>query len=143
MHLRLEALLGNLGHVLSENLRGDGGALPVDYIVLVDINFNNLWLVQIARRHSHRHIQVDGMQLNWNRDDQHHQEHQHHVNQGCRVHIHHDFHGLDFSPQFRFFYCHTVNSFIKEYRFKSRSDKTYKERAGGSVINATLLIPAL
>ena len=66
-------------------------AIPVDDAVGVDINLDDHRVYLFSRWRGHRHVQIHGVKLRWNGDDQHDQEHQHHVNQWRGVDLHHHF----------------------------------------------------
>jgi hypothetical protein len=65
-------------------------AVPEDRAVEIDVDSHDHGLLQGRRRRAHRHVQVDAVELHRDRDDQHDDQHQHHVDQRRGVDVHHD-----------------------------------------------------
>ena len=65
-------------------------AVPQHGAVEVDVDRHDHRLLQRRRRRADRHVEVDAVQLDRDRDDQHDDQDQHHVDQRRGVDVHHD-----------------------------------------------------
>src|SRR5450631_2122032 len=90
VHFGLVELAGHVDQVLLEaGPVRDRGAIPVDRAVEVHVNRDHNRRPDRRRRIAHRHVQVYRVQLDRNGDDQHDQQHQHHIDQRSGVDVDH------------------------------------------------------
>src|SRR5215472_19225633 len=68
----------------------DDFTIPIDDAVGVDVELHDLGQQQRRRRISDRQVEVDRVQLDRNGDDEHHEQHQHHIDQRSGVDVDHD-----------------------------------------------------
>jgi hypothetical protein len=65
-------------------------AIPIGRPGAIDVDLDDLRQDQGWRRIAGRHVEIDRMQLDRQRDDEHDQQHQHDVDQRRRVDVDHD-----------------------------------------------------
>src|SRR6266850_776934 len=101
-------------------------AVPDHGAVEIDFDGHHLWLNLGRRRRADRHVELHGVGLDGNGDDEHDEQHQHHVDERRGVDVHH--HVL---------LAHGARSEVHRHQLFPLST-----RAGGSVMKPILRMPA-
>src|ERR1700682_4673809 len=103
---------GGLEIVLERCPIGQRKTVPVHHAAAVDVDLDDLGQHQRRRRIAGGHVEIDRVQLDRNGDDEHDQEHQHHVDQRRGVDVHHHL-GIAGCGAGAYIHCH--DAFLKKY----------------------------